>query len=60
MQIVKLYRKPNQPEYVKLERVENGELLVVYPIDKPDSKRHARWLKQTDVHIEWIKTFEGE
>lgn len=61
MQIVKLYwkRKPHQPEFLKLERVENGDLLVVYPISSPDSKRNARWVNPNDVHIEWIKTFEG-
>ena len=60
MRIVKLYRKPNQPEFVKLVRFEGGEMLVNYPISKPDRKREARWVVPSEVFIEWIKTFEGE
>lgn len=60
MRVVKLYRKPNQPEFVKLVRVEGGEMLVNYPIDKPDWKREARWIAPSEVHVDWIKTFEGE
>jgi hypothetical protein len=60
MQVVKLYRKPDKPEFVKLVRVEGGEMLVNYPIDKPDWKREARWVAPSEVRIEWIKTFEGE
>ena len=60
MQIIKLYRKPNQPEYLKLVRVEGCELLVNYPIDKPNWKRLARWINPNEVYVEWIRTFEGE
>lgn len=60
MQVVKLYRKPNQPEFVKLVCLGEWGMLVNYPIDKPDWKREARWIAPSEVHIEWIKTFEGE
>jgi hypothetical protein len=60
MRVVKLYRKPNQPEFVKLVRVEGGEMLVNYPINKPDHLRQARWVVPSEVFIDWIKTFEGE
>jgi hypothetical protein len=60
MDVVKFYRKPNVPEYMKLERVKDGKLLVVYPISSPDRKRLARWINPSEVHVEWIKYFEGE
>ena len=60
MKVVKFYRKPNAPEYMKLERFEGGELLVVYPISSPDTKRLARWINPKDVYIQWIRTFQGE
>lgn len=60
MQVVKLYQKPDKPEFVKLLKVENGEMLVVYPIHSPDWKRGARWIKPSEVFIDWIKTFEGD
>ena len=60
MQVVKLYRKPDKPEYFKLVRVEDGEMLVNYPIDKPNWKREARWIAPTEVYVEWVKEFIGE
>jgi hypothetical protein len=60
MRVVKLYQKPNKPEYLKLVRFENGEMLVNYPIDKPNHLRQARWFAPNEVYIEWIKTFKGE
>jgi hypothetical protein len=60
MQVIKLYRKPDKPEFMKLVRAEGNEFLVNYPIDKPDWKREARWLAPSEVYVEWIKTFEGE
>jgi hypothetical protein len=32
-------------------------LLVNYPIDKPNSKREARWFYTDEVHVEWVRTF---
>ena len=58
MQVIKLYRKPNQPEfYCYLKRVGN-EILLVYPIDKPNRKRMARWLDLDCIYIDWIREFK--
>ena len=58
MQVIKLYRKPNQPEfYCYLKRVGN-EILLVYPIDKPNRKRMARWLDLDNIYIDWIREFK--
>ena len=57
MKVIKLYRKPNKPEfYVYVRRGELG-LLVNYPLDKPDRKRLARWFSLDEVYIDWIKEF---
>ena len=60
MKILKLYTKPNKPEYVKLVRTGDWGILVNYPIDKPNYKREAKWINPSEVYIDWIKTFEGE
>jgi len=57
MRVIKLYRKPDKPEfYVLVRRGERG-LLVNYPIDKPDRKRMARWFSLNEVYVDWIKEF---
>jgi hypothetical protein len=57
MRVIKLYRKPDKPEfYVLVRRGELG-LLVNYPIDKPDRKRMARWFDLNEVYVDWIKEF---
>jgi hypothetical protein len=58
MLVIKLYRKPNQPEFYSLIRWNGGRLLVNYPIDKPDSKRLARWFEFNEVYIDWIREFK--
>jgi len=30
-------------------------LLLNYPIEVPDVKRSARWVKPSEVYIDWIK-----
>jgi hypothetical protein len=60
MKIIKLYRKPDKPEFYKLVRSDNHALLVNYPIASPNSKRQARWLYADEVYIDWIRTFIGE
>ena len=63
MRVMKLSRKPYAPEFYKVVRVGELGLLVNYPIDKPDRKREAKWLGFTALsmmHIDWIKTFQGE
>ena len=60
MKIIKLYRKPDQPEfYVYIKRV-GDEILLNYPVDKPDRKRMARWLHIHTIHIDWVKEFRDE
>ena len=57
MRVIKLYRKPNNPEfYVYVKRGVHG-ILVNYPLDKPDRKRNARWFGLNEVYIDWIKEF---
>lgn len=60
MRVIKLYRKPDKPEFYKVVRVGELGLLVNYPIDKPDHKREAKWLDLSMVRVEWVKTFIGE
>lgn len=58
MKVVKLYRKPDKPEYFKLVKVDaQGDMLLNYPIEVPDSKRHAVWISPNNVRVEWIKEF---
>lgn len=58
MRVIKLYRKPNQPEFfIYVKRVAN-EILLVYPLDKPDRKRSARWLRLNEVYIDWVREFK--
>ena len=60
MRIIKLYRKPNKPEFYEFVRAGDWGLLVVYPIDKPNRKRLARWLGLNEVYIDWIREFKHE
>jgi hypothetical protein len=60
MKVIKLYRKPDKPEFYKLVRSDNHALLVNYPIDVPNSKRMARWLYADEVYVDWVRTFTGE
>lgn len=55
MKIIKLYRKPNNPEFYILVRQVDDEILLNYPLDVPDRKRSARWLNVNNIYIEWIK-----
>ena len=57
MLVIKLYRKPNKPEFFIFVRRNDNEILVNYPIEVPDRKRHARWLGLNEVYIDWIKEF---
>lgn len=57
MKVIKLYRKPNKPEFFVYVRRKGNDILLVYPIDKPDRKRYARWLSLDEVYIDWIKEF---
>jgi hypothetical protein len=60
VKIIKLYRKPDKPEFYKLVRSDDHALLVNYPIDTINRKRHARWFYFDEVYIDWIKEFSHE
>ena len=59
MKVMKVFSKPDKPEFY--EYVRRGELgvLVNYPIDKPYGKRMAKWIDPNIVRIEWIKEFSN-
>jgi hypothetical protein len=57
VKVIKLYRKPDKPEFYKLVRSDDHALLVNYPIDVCNRKRHARWFYFDEVYIDWIKEF---
>ena len=57
MKVIKLYRKANKPEFFVYVRRKGNDVLLNYPIDKPDRKRHARWLDLNEVYIDWIREF---
>lgn len=57
MKVVKLYRRPNVPEFYKLVRLGVRGMLVNYPIDIPDRKRQARWFALNEVYVDWIQEF---
>ena len=57
MLVIKLYRKPNKPEFYSLVRWNGGRLLVNYPIEAPNHKRQARWFEFNEVYIDWIREF---
>ena len=57
MKIVKLYRKPDKPEFFIFVRRKGDEILLNYPLEVPDRKRNARWLGLNEVYIDWIKEF---
>lgn len=57
MKVIKLYRKPDKPEFFAFIKTGKLGLLVEYPIDKPYQKRNARWLDLNEVYIDWVKEF---
>jgi hypothetical protein len=60
MKVIKLYRKPDKPEYFKFVRGDSRAILVNYPIDKPNRKREARWFYADEIYVDWIRTFIGD
>jgi hypothetical protein len=57
VKVIKLYRKPDKPEFFAFIKTGKLGLLVEYPIDKPYQKRNARWLDLNEVYIDWVKEF---
>ncbi len=61
MVVIKLYRKPDTPEFFRLVRFDKDMgLLLNYPIEVPDVKRSARWVKPDEVFIDWIREVRDE
>jgi hypothetical protein len=60
MKVIKLYRKPDKPEFYKLVRSDAHSLLVHYPIDVCNRKRQSRWFYFDEVYVDWVRTFIGE
>jgi hypothetical protein len=60
MKVIKLYRKPDKPEFYKLVRSDDHALLVNYPIDVPNSRRMAKWLYADEIYVDWVRTFTGD
>jgi hypothetical protein len=60
MRVIKIYRKPDKPEYYKLVRSDNHSVLVNYPIDKPDRNRQSRWFYFDEIYIDWIRRIGHE
>jgi hypothetical protein len=63
LRIIKYYKKPNNPQIMKLDKiatenvgvVKRGDLLVSYPLHLKESLRLSMWVKREDVYIDWIK-----
>jgi len=65
MKVVKLYmKKETEPRFFEFIRegekgleLFEGWILVAYPLDKPMSKRSAKWLDPSRCRVDWIKEF---
>jgi hypothetical protein len=65
MQVIKLFMKrETEPRFFEFCRIGEkglelfeGWILVAYPLDKPVSKRHAKWINPNNVRVEWVKEF---
>ena len=57
VRVIKLYRKADKPEFFIYVKRVGDEILLVYPLDKPERKRMARWLSLSGVYVDWIKEF---
>jgi hypothetical protein len=66
MLVMKFYKTPGQPEFVRLDRIaytqiQNippGWLLITRNLDKPERKRIYQWIDPTKVYIDWIREFK--
>jgi hypothetical protein len=65
VKIVKLYRnRETEPRFFEFIRegekgleLFEGWILVAYPLDKPESKRSAKWLDPSRCRVDWIREF---
>jgi hypothetical protein len=63
MKLIKYYKKPNNPQIMKLDKiatedvgvVKRGDLLVSYPIHLRESLRLSMWVRPNEVYIDWIR-----
>ncbi len=63
MRIIKYYKKPSNPQIVKLDKiatedvgvVKRGDLLVSYPLHLRESQRLSMWVRRNEVYIDWIR-----
>lgn len=60
MKVVKLYRKPDQPEFFVFTKCDEQGILVNYPTGVPDRMRGARWFLFDEVYIDWIREFADD
>jgi hypothetical protein len=65
MLVVKLYmNRETEPRFFEYRKVGEkglelfeGWLLVAYPLDKPESKRSAKWIDPSRCRVDWIREF---
>ena len=57
MQIIKLYQKPNKPEYMHLVRRAGNSILVNSPWHLKYGLRTAKWLDLDAIYVDWIRQF---
>ena len=57
MKVIKLYRKPDKPEFFMYVRSNGKAICVSYPIEKENRWRESKWLNINEVYIDWIKEF---
>lgn len=55
MRVIKLYRKPDKPEFYALIKTGEWGLLVEAPIDKPYRKRMCKWFGLDEIYIDWVR-----
>jgi hypothetical protein len=68
MKVIKLFmNRETEPRFFEFIRegekkldhlwLFEGWLLVAYPLDKPVSKRSAKWIDPSQCRVDWIKEF---
>ena len=65
MKVIKLFmNRETEPRFFEFIRegekgleLFEGWLSVAYPMDKPMSKRNAKWIDPSRCRVDWIKEF---
>lgn len=60
MQIIKLYKNSQKPEFMHLIRQDGNFILVNYPLEKRYGLRTAKWIDLDSVHVDWIRDFSEQ